>query len=201
MTYPGLDIIALGVAVIYLLAFVNVFFAIQSSRTPQGATAWSIALISLPFLALPLYWIFGRSKFHGYVEAHRQVEGQVRQRVEEVLQAISAHAAVPPPGLESLFKLVGDRTRLPFTTGNTVELLVDGEKTFPAILDAIRSATDYVLIQFYIYRDDDIGTRIADALGERARDGVRVYFIVHEIDPHARAGFRRRQALFSVFGL
>jgi cardiolipin synthase len=81
-------VISLVIAAIYVLAALNVVFAIQSSRTPQGATAWGIALISLPFLALPLYWVFGRSKFQGYVEAHRRVDARVRQRVELILKDI-----------------------------------------------------------------------------------------------------------------
>jgi cardiolipin synthase len=176
-----IDIIVLVTVTTYLLAIVNAVLAIQSSRTPQGATAWSIALISLPFLALPLYWIFGRKKFHGYVEAHRRAEARVGRRVEQILEAIHDNAASAPEGLDSFFRLIGGQTRLPFTRGNSVELLVDGEQTFASMLEAIRDAKDYVLIQFYIYRADDIGTKIADALLERARNGVRIYFLYDEI--------------------
>ena len=177
----NIDVIVLVIAVTYVLAVFNAVLAIQSSRTPQGATAWSIALISLPFLTLPLYWVFGRSKFQGYVEAHRGVEARVGRRVEEVLEEIRDKAASAPEGMDSFFQLVGDLTGLPFTRGNTVELLIDGQQTFASMLEAIRGAKDYVLIQFYIYRADDIGTEIADALLERARNGVRVCFLYDEI--------------------
>jgi len=175
------DVIALIVAATYLLAAFNAVLAIQSSRTPQGATAWSIALISLPFLTLPLYWIFGRSKFHGYVQAHRGVNARVEGRVEQILEDIRDKAASAPEGMDSFFHLVGDLTKLPFTRGNTVDLLVDGQQTFASMLEAIRGAKEYVLIQFYIYRADSIGTKIADALLERARSGVRIYFMYDEI--------------------
>jgi len=177
------NIVLIGVAIAatYVLAAVNIVFAIQSSRTPQGATAWSIALISLPFLALPLYWVFGRSKFQGYVEAHRKVHERVHLKVEQILEDIRDKAASAPVGMDSLFRLIADLTRLPFTRGNTVELLVDGEQTFASMLEAIRGAKEYVLIQFYIYRADDIGKKIADALLERARNGVRIYFMYDEI--------------------
>jgi cardiolipin synthase len=174
-------LIAFVIAVTYLLAAFHVVLAIQSSRTPQGATAWSIALISMPFVALPLYWLFGRSKFHGYVEAHRRVGKRVHQQVDQFLKDLHDKAAPAPEGMESLFRLVDDVTRLPFTRGNTAELLIDGQQTFDSMLKAIRAAEDYVLIQFYIYRADDIGKKIADALLERARSGVRVYFMYDEI--------------------
>jgi len=177
----NIDVIVLVIAATYVLAAFNAVLAIQSSRTPQGATAWSIALISLPFLALPLYWVFGRSKFQGYVEAHRGVNARAGRRVEQILEEIRDNAASAPEGMDSFFQLVGDLTSLPFTRGNTVDLLVDGQQTFASMLEAIRGAKEYVLIQFYIYRADDIGTEIADALLERARDGVRICFMYDEI--------------------
>ena len=177
----NIDIIVFVIAVTYLIAAFNVVLAIQSSRTPQGATAWSIALISLPFIALPLYWVFGRSKFHGYVEAHRRVSDRVRRQADQILQDLRDKAAPAPKGMDALFRLVDDVTRLPFTRGNTVELLIDGQQTFDSMLEAIRGAREYVLIQFYIYRADGIGKKIADALLERAGNGVRVYFMYDEI--------------------
>ena len=43
----------------------------MSNRTSQGAIAWSLGLVTAPVVALPAYWLFGRSKFEGYLEARR----------------------------------------------------------------------------------------------------------------------------------
>ncbi len=45
---------------------------------------------------------------------------------------------------------------VPGTGGNEVDLLIDGEATFESILDGINKATDYVLMQFYIVRNDEL---------------------------------------------
>jgi cardiolipin synthase len=177
--YAG--VVSFVVAAVYLVAIANIPLAIKNSRTPQGATAWSVALISFPFLTVPLYWIFGRSKFHGYVNAHRNMNEQVRQRTREVMARIEAEATPAPERLKPLCDLVHKLTELPFTRGNAVDLLIDGEQTFTSILSAIGEAQNYILIQFYIYRDDDIGRKIKDALIERAKAGVRVYFMYDEI--------------------
>jgi len=58
--------------------------------------------------------------------------------------------------------------------GNTARLLVDGTAAFPAWLQAIESARDWVHIENYIFRDDRTGRLFRDALCERARQGVRV---------------------------
>ena len=53
--------IAAIVALFYVLGIVSAIDAIMSARTPQGAVAWSVALVSFPFVAVPAYAIFGRS--------------------------------------------------------------------------------------------------------------------------------------------
>jgi cardiolipin synthase len=47
--------------------------AIMEVRTAQGAIAWTVALNTMPYVSVPAYWIFGRSKFQGYVIARRRI--------------------------------------------------------------------------------------------------------------------------------
>ena len=47
--------------------------ALFETRTPQGTIAWIISLNTMPYVAVPAYWVFGQSSFNGYVSA-RQAE-------------------------------------------------------------------------------------------------------------------------------
>ncbi len=64
------------------------------------------------------------------------------------------------------------------TSGNKVVDLQNGEQIFPAMLDAIRSARRTITFETYIYWSGDIGKRVADALEERARAGVKVKLMI-----------------------
>jgi cardiolipin synthase A/B len=59
-------------------------------------------------------------------------------------------------------------------SGNGYRLLVDGEATFAAIFEAIAEARSYVLVSFYIIRDDRLGNALKDLLVRRAREGIVV---------------------------
>lgn len=52
----------------------------------------------------------------------------------------------------------------PVADATTTKLLTNGEQTFPEILQAIEHAKHHIHIQYYIYRADEIGTQIRDAL-------------------------------------
>ena len=60
------------------------------------------------------------------------------------------------------------------TAGNAVRLLRNGEEAFPAWLDAIDAASTRISMEMYIFDDDRIGRRFADALCCAARRGVSV---------------------------
>ena len=77
---------------------------------------------------------------------------------------------------------------LPPSFGNEVRVLRNGDEIFPAMLDAIRSATDTVDFVTFVYWSGDIAIEFAETLGSAARRGVRVRALLdavgaRKIDP------------------
>jgi cardiolipin synthase len=62
--------------------------------------------------------------------------------------------------------------------GNRVRLLVNGEQYFPALLAAIEASRRSVYLETYIFADDSIGQRVADALEAAAARGVQVHVTI-----------------------
>lgn len=62
--------------------------------------------------------------------------------------------------------------------GNRVEALVNGDRFFPAMLEAIRGARESITLETYIYWSGRTGEAFVDALSERARAGVRVHVLL-----------------------
>jgi cardiolipin synthase len=192
-------------AFVHLSGIASALHAAVRTRTAQGAVAWSISLVTFPYLALPLYWVFGRGKFHGYVAARRSgdlkihhVAADLRARLEGAFRARLPEEA---EHLRVFERLAG----LPFSDGNGVDLLKNGEEAFTAMFAAIDDAGDYLLLQVYILRDDDLGRDLKARLMRRARDGVRVYVLYDEIGsyglPQAFIGdLRDAGAVVSPFG-
>jgi cardiolipin synthase len=62
--------------------------------------------------------------------------------------------------------------------GNRFDVLLNGERIFPAMLGAIRGARKSVSFESYIYWSGTVGKQFADALAERARAGVKVHVLL-----------------------
>ena len=65
--------------------------------------------------------------------------------------------------------------------GNKVEILTNGAQFYPAMLDAIRSATRSVNMECYIFQPGRVADDFIDALSDRARKGVNVTIVVDAI--------------------
>jgi cardiolipin synthase len=84
-------------------------------------------------------------------------------------------ASASSPSLRRLSDQVFSRVAgAPLFRGNAVRLLRDAAENYPAWLTAIGSARSAVHFENYIVHDDDVGRRFADALREKAREGVPV---------------------------
>ncbi|MGH9225517.1 MAG: phospholipase D-like domain-containing protein [Acidimicrobiales bacterium] len=63
---------------------------------------------------------------------------------------------------------------VPATEGNHIDVLRNGDEIFPALFDAIRSAERTIDFLTFVYWEGRTGEEVADALADRAREGVRV---------------------------
>ncbi|MDI9246508.1 cardiolipin synthase [Marinobacter sp. CHS3-4] len=173
--------IAYVVGALYLLAAACIYRILLSYRTSQGAIAWILALIGLPYIAVPFFLLFGRNRFGGYLKARRPGD--------RTLTGVHSHfgqqdTAIDIPGqskasdeLQVLCKL----GRQPFTSGNYCTLLQDGTDTFEALFEAMESARHYILLEFYIVRSDKVGQRIKSILKRKLAQGVQVWFLYDDI--------------------
>ena len=166
-----------------LIALMLVVDAVMKSRTSQGAVAWAVALITMPLITVPLYILVGQRRFYGYVAARRKGDLEMQKIARNMLVDLSQHfiAQCHEANCQALENLAGLR----FTRSNSVDLLINGDRTFEALFAALDRAQDYVLVQFYIIRNDRIGQLFQKKLIERAKAGVRVYLMFDSIGSFA----------------
>ena len=148
--------------------------AILTTRTSQGAIAWVISLNTLSVLAVPAYWVFGRSKFQGYVNAWQDNSLNLKEKAAEIAPQFKPFITNPKqlfPEYEALKSLANS----PFLSGNQVALLLNGTKTYDSLIDGINQARHYILFQFYILRSDKTGEHFKRLLMNKATEGIAVY--------------------------
>lgn len=72
MDYFGPHVFGYLIAIIHSLGTIAAIHAVFTVRTAQGAIAWAMSLLFIPYLTLIPYLVFGRSTFDAYIKARRQ---------------------------------------------------------------------------------------------------------------------------------
>ena len=165
---------------LHLAGLLAIAHVVMVGRTSEATIAWVMSLLTFPYLSLPLYLIFGRKRFRGYVKARRAGGVRMQALIREISGYQSVFCASHHNRLARV-KVIEHLASMPFTEGNSFSLLINGQQTYQALYEAIEQAQDYVLVQFFIVKDDNTGRQFKQLLMRKAEQGVRVYFLYDEI--------------------
>ena len=172
---------------IHLLGIVAALHALFTVRTAQGAIAWAMPLLFIPYLTLIPYLIFGARSFYAYIKARRQANQEMHVAMANlnwrpwVEEALTARESESYAALRAMPKL----GRMPCLANNQVKLLINGKATFDAIFAAIEKARDVVLVQFFIIHEDTLGKALQQLLLRKAAEGVQVFVLYDRVGSHA----------------
>jgi cardiolipin synthase A/B len=76
-------------------------------------------------------------------------------------------------GEASFFRTIEAHSDAPIVSGNRIEVLLNGDETFPSMLREIRKAKSTITFAQYLYEDGSIARELAQAFAERCRAGVK----------------------------
>lgn len=178
---PDTSILAVAVTLLYLGSAACIYRILLTYRTTQGAIAWIVGLLGLPYITVPLFLVFGRSRFGGYIKARRMGDQSLSELLNSFEQQQTSISTPAQRQLDKQLQVLCKLGRQPFTEGNRCALLRDGEATFDALITAMENATSYILLEFYIVRSDKIGQRIKTILEQKLSEGVQVWFLYDDV--------------------
>ena len=170
--------------VVHFLGVLCIIPALLYTRTPQGAIAWIMTLVVIPFIAVPMYLIFGPRRFNGYIAGRKKLADSVTNLSEHISQGIAhldAYKIDPDSVHNQTLSTLSKQINLPITNGNDCKILIDAQRAFPEINEAILKAKDYVLVEFFIIKNDKTGKLFQELLIDRAKAGIKVFVIYDEI--------------------
>ena len=159
--------------------------ALLWARTAQGATAWAVALLTIPFFAVPAYAIFGGHRFQGYVNRRRNSDHKLGKEWDEFDAWFERARCFEEGERKPVIEAFESIANIPFTCAKSVRLLENGDAFFPELKRALLAAERFIDFQFYVFRDDEIGGEIAGILEEKARAGVQVRVLYDSIGSNA----------------
>ncbi len=169
-------------------------------RRPSAAMSWLLLIFFLPWVGLALYLMFGTLRL-SYLR---------RRRIAEMSSKIEAEARrfhgdpniVRPdlgPRLESTVRIAEQLGNFPILGGNEAVFLADTDLVIDRLIQDMDGAAHHIHMLFYIFRDDETGDRVIDALGRAVRRGVACRVLVDDVG--SRKPYRRLAAKMKARGV
>lgn len=168
----------IGIGIAYLLTWGTIPHVLFNKRRPAAALAWVWSIIALPFLGPLAYWGFGADHMQ-----RRRLRKAKRLGVMRHSAGASPQAEIDEfsPRKSDLVRTLTEVNQIPASTARRVELLLDAETFYPALLERIEKARHHVHFESFIWRDDEVGRTFLRALIGAARRGVKVRLLLDQI--------------------
>ena len=158
----------------FLAALLASAHALLNKRDSRAATLWLGIIWFVPVLGAILYLSLGVNRIRRRavkLGVHKNFSRAVPENLGEPEHDGAEH-------LKHIARVVSRVAAQPLTAGNKIEPLVNGDATFPAMLDAIESAKKSVSLCTYIFDNDASGQKFVAALERAVKRGVAVRLLV-----------------------
>ena len=161
--------------VIVIMAIIHV---ILDNRQPAKTMAWALVIWFVPFVGIVFYLFFGINTRKERYVSDRTMNMLTKRSMLEFAEQQNLRLPEKHKPLIDLF--VNQNLSLPFKD-NEVDVCMNGYEFFPMLLKDIREAKSHIHIDMYIIADDALGCLVADALIDKAREGVEVRLIYDDV--------------------
>jgi len=175
------------VSILYLITVIFVaFLIILENRNPEKTISWILVLILLPFIGIIIYLFFGQQyrKTKMYSRKGLKDLEKLRNLTSEQLDKLSEESFRFNKKLQSkrrLMKLMLSNSNAILTNDNEIQILKNGDETFPEIFKAIEEAKHHIHLEYYIIEDDKIGNYLRELLIRKVREGIEVRLIFDDV--------------------
>lgn len=169
--------IAYGIGIIFLSVKI-----ILDTQNVSKTLGYLLVIFFLPIIGVLIYFLFGvnfqKNKFYDIKikkneEVYDKIENLATKAHESTIKALPDSLQNSVNTINFLFKA----SHSVITHGNKVELLFNGEKKFPKVFEILKQAKHHIHLEYYIYKDDEIGNQLADLLLDKVKEGVIVRFL------------------------
>ena len=170
-------------ALMYALGLALIILMVMQRKSPSSTLAWILAIVFLPIIGSLCYLWFGLGRIVYRVKRRSKSDRKIAEDMQKIEQALTAFRIMPDdradlPVQQALIAVTTASNAFAVTHGNAINLHTDAATAFDCLLTAIAHAEESVHLQYYIFRNDETGREVRDALIKAAKRGVTVRVLV-----------------------
>jgi cardiolipin synthase len=165
--------------ILYLITAISiVFVVISENRNPIKTLSWVLLLLFFPILGIVIYYFFGQDNRKQRMISRKMYKEITKQSPNTVYFEEDSQVI---PAYRPLARLLNKNNNASLFSGNEIDIYASGKDKMEALYRDMEQASHHIHIQYYIFQDDDVGTKFQRLLIRKSREGVLVRIIYDEV--------------------
>ena len=172
------------------IVFINIIFLLiiilLERKRPVFTLFWITLLVLAPYLGFILYLFFGLS-----FRKKRVVNEYYKWKFLYDQDIIKDHKFKDVIKWEHTITYLQVACKNKLTNMNSTDIFIEGNEFFNSMKQDLENAKETILMEYFIFRYDNLGKSIVDILERKAKEGVKIRIIVDGAGGYSRKMLRR----------
>ncbi|MDU5111856.1 MAG: cardiolipin synthase [Clostridium sp.] len=144
-------------------------------KRPEKTLSWILILLILPPVGIILFIFLGRNwKIN-------TLDKKLKDRAIKLSWSSLYKRNYSLTEYKPIISLIASNSFSPLFTNNKVTILDGGEAKFKILKEKLLNAKNHIHLEYYIVKDDKIGNEIKDILIKKAKEGIKIRFIIDKV--------------------
>ena len=176
-------IIAILSILVHILNIITILYMIfKEKRSANSIIVWTLILTLLPYVGFIIFLLIGRKVNTANIFVMKKSEMQFFEKyINKVKNTDEQDKSLKNSDNYEIIRAVESMEYSPYRNDNEVDLFFDGKELFDEILDSLKKAEKSINIQFYIFKNDELGSKVLKILKEKAASGVEVRLLYDSV--------------------
>ncbi len=170
-----------GTLATYVVSVALLVHIINKDSPAVYKLPWVIVCLLFPFAGAMCYLTFGNLRLGRRLR--RKFTAVYCENTDERYdqERVVAELEEKEPQWSGIFKYLRGVTSLPAYDDSKAEYLVSGETYFEELLKSLRSAKEYIFLEYFIVEEGEMWNAVHEILVDKAKNGVKVCLVYDDV--------------------
>jgi cardiolipin synthase len=164
-----------GTITFEIIKFISIIYIVYKRQNPSYKIIWIILLMFMPVTGFVVYMLWGNNKTPKTIK--KRIKEEQKQSKNSLPTDKTIYENIEDDNRRKEAKYIYNVSKYPTYNSNEITYFESGEKCFKEILEDLKNAKEYILIEFFIISKSKMWEEIYEILKQKTKEKIKIYLI------------------------
>jgi cardiolipin synthase len=166
--------------ILVILSYITVIVVLNRDDNPSYQLIWTIVILFIPLFGGILYLLFGGKKVPKALRKEMVLKDSTKPYLDSSKNSLIQNVPATLHRWQKLMTYLETQTYFPLFENTKTMYLPIGEDKFVMMMEALRAAEKFILLEYFIVKDGRMLDSISKILVQKAKQGIEVLFVIDD---------------------